>query len=148
MTIYMEYFVPLCVVVMLSTTGTRPMLRTALAIAANWLANTLYVYATVDYTPWAWFIATDAVAAWTVLWQPAGRVQSLIGWCFMAQILFHGVYAISDPVLAAHSYWIVLTLIAFLQLAFLGGWIVGHWGKAAYRAWGRRRADLARTSSA
>lgn len=146
MDVYWTYLAPLLVVALLSTTGTKPMLRTALALVANWIANTAYVMATGDYSPWGWFIATDAAAAWIVLWHPAGRVQSLVGWCFMAQILLHGVYAISDPILAARPYWEALTIIAFLQLLFLGGWIIGHGGKAAYRAWGRRRSGVARAS--
>ncbi len=127
MDIYWTYAAPLFVLAGLSATGTRPMLRTALAILCNWLVNTVYVMATGIYDPWLLFIATDAIAAGVVLYQPAQRVQAVIGWTYMVQIIMHVIYSVSPADMARYSYWQTLTAIAFVQLVLLGGWIGGYW---------------------
>lgn len=139
MSIYWLYVAPLCVIVALSATGTRPMLRTALALLGNWIANYAFVAMTGIYDPWYWFIATDAIAAGVVLYQPAQKLQAVIGWTYMAQIIMHVLYSLSPSNMAQFSYWQMLTAIAFVQLVLLGGWIGGHWLR---RRRGYRRTDL------
>lgn len=126
MSIWWTYAGPLFVVALMSTTGTGPMLRTALAILGNWIANYAYIWATGDFTPWYWFIFTDAISAGVVLYQPAQRVQAVIGWTYMVQIIMHVLYSISPSNMAQYSYWQLLTVIAFVQLVLLGGWIGGY----------------------
>jgi hypothetical protein len=127
MDLYLPYVLPLLAVCALSLTGTGPMIRTALAIGLNWLANTAFVVLTGVYDPWWYFIATDAVCCAVVLYQPAKKIQAVIGWTYMAQILMHVVYAVSNHAIAAWPYWQALTALAFLQLLLLGGWIGGSW---------------------
>ena len=116
------------------------MLRTALALLCNWLANYAFVASTGIYDPWYWFIATDAIAAGVVLYQPAQKVQAVIGWTYMVQIIMHVVYSVSPSNVAQYAYWEMLTSIAFVQLVLLGGWIGGHWYRR-YRRSNPRRAD-------
>lgn len=129
MSIYWPYAAPLFVIAIASLFGNGQMIRTAIAITANWSLGTAFVYATGIYDPWAFSLALDALTAFIVLYHPAGRVQSAIGWTYIAQIIIHCVYAVSNHAIAQHAYWQLLTWIAFLQLALLGGWIVGHWGR-------------------
>lgn len=147
MEIFWPYVTPMLVICGIATIvgffRLPPMARTALVIAGNWVVNTGYVWATGLYDPWFWFILTDTVSAQLVLYQPAGKTQSLIGWTYISQIIMHGIYAISNPVLAAWPYWQMLTALAFVQLALLGGWVVGHGGGAWYRAFGSRYFGVA-----
>ncbi len=105
------------------------MIRTALAIAGNWILGTAFVLATGIYDPWLFSLLLDAACAFIILHQPAGKMQALIGSIYLTQILTHFVYSFSNHDIAAYSYWQLLTLQAFVQLALLGGWIGGHWGR-------------------
>ncbi len=104
-------------------------MRTATAIFLNWALGTAFVMATGIYDAWWFFMAVDGLTAWAILYPPAGRMQALIGCTYITQILVHFVYSFSNHAIAAYSYWEVLTGVAFVQLALLGGWIVGHWGR-------------------
>jgi len=136
--IYWAYVIPLLVICACSLTGREQMIRTAMAILANWIINSGFVLATGIYDPWWFFLATDALTAWVILYHPAGKAQALIGYTYIAQILMHCVYAVSNSVLAEYAYWQILTAIAFVQLLLLGGWIGGFW-------W-RRYSDHSRNS--
>ena len=141
MDIYWHYAAPLFVLVIASMTGTGPMFRTAAAILGNWIANTAFVMVTGIYDPWYFFIATDAIAAGIVLYQPAQKVQAVIGWTYMAQIIIHVIYSISPENVAKYAYWQTLTWVAFLQLVLLGGWIGGYWYRRYRRPYPRRALD-------
>lgn len=134
MDLFWPYVGPMLVIGALSLTGTGPMIRTAAAIGANWLANTAFVLVTGIYDPWLFFIATDAIAAGVVLYQPAQKVQAVIGWTYMAQIIMHVIYSVSTNNMAQFAYWQMLTAIAFVQLVLLGGWIGGAWYRRYRRA--------------
>lgn len=152
MDLYLPYLAPLCVVTLSALTGNAQMVRTALAIFANYWINTAFVLVSGNYDPWWFYMATDAITAWVILIHPAGRPQSLIGWSFMVQVMIHAVYGASklinpafDTYSASFAYWQILLSVAFLQLVILGGWVGGHGWR---RYTDRRRADgLARTAS-
>lgn len=119
------------------------MIRTVLAITGNWLINSAFVLATGAYTPWLWFACIDAITAAIILARPAGKWQAAIGWVFIAQIVVHFMYWIADRPEAAYDYWLMLTRLAWLQIALvvLWGGIMG--GKRSYSAWVRRRSGNA-----
>lgn len=149
--LYWPYLGPLIVIcVMTITTGIGPMRRTAIVLALNWLVNTAFVLATGVYDPWLFYLITDSISAWIVLYPPRGRVQSLIGGTYLAQIVMHAVYGISKflhPDISAERYWQVLTILGFVQLLIIGGWAGGFWCRAAYRRFVGRNPHLARAQS-
>ncbi len=144
MVLHWEYLAPLIVVVLLSLLGTRPMIRTAFAILANWIAGTVFVYATHIPDAWWFSFAIDAMAARLILHQPAGSYQAMIGATYMAQLLLHVVYAFSSHTLGQEIYWYDLTFLAYVQLLLMGGWICG---KLRRFIWERRHPRLVGTAS-
>jgi hypothetical protein len=120
-----------------------PLQRTATAVLGNWIVNTAFVIVTGIHDPASWFIVTDALSARIVLHQPAARAQAAIGAVYMAQILMHCVYLVSDPAIAEPRYWQVLIALAFVQLIVLGGWTIGHHWRRSHRRGGRGVAGLA-----
>lgn len=137
MTLYWLFFGPLFVVCMMAflisaVTDNRPLARVATVLALNWATNTAFCLATGIYDPWLFFFIVDAISARIVLWPPAGRVQSLIGWTYIGQCLIHLVYGIAARPGAEQLYWRVLTDIGFAQLLLLGVWAGGYGG---YRLW-------------
>lgn len=140
--LYWPYLGPLLVVCVTTiTTGIGTMQRAAIVLALNWLVNTAFVLRTGVYDPWLFYLITDSISAGVVLYPPAGRVQSLIGGTFIAQILMHVVYGVSKfmhPNISPERYWEVLTVLGFVQLLILGAWAGGYWIRSAYR-WVRSR---------
>lgn len=122
----------------------EPKRRTAIVLAGNWAVNTAYCLAVGVMDPWWWFLIVDAVSARIVLYQPAGKAQAMIGCAYMAQIIMHVVYAVSDQAIAADPYWQVLIGLAFVQLFILGGWHIGRrWIPARLRRGGRPAVAVA-----
>jgi len=119
--------------------------RCAAAILVNWIAGTLYVWRTGDFTPWHFSIFIDAAAALAVMYHPAGRVQGCIGLFYLFQIAFHVAFGIrtilhmsADPI----YYYDAITYIAWAQLAAMGLWCGGVWmGDFLHRL--RHRHDAA-----
>lgn len=151
MNLYWPFLAPLLVVVALTmTTGVPPMRRTAIVLFIAYWVNTLFVLRTEVYDPWLFFIISDFVAAWAVLYQPAGRVQSVIGGLILTQIMVHFLYGASKffnpETVSADAYLQILDVLGFLQLILLGGWAGGHWIAVAYRAVCRRRAHHSRAA--
>lgn len=142
--VYETYLAALAVIglgAILLSTG--PLRRTAAAMVLNCAANILFVLLTGIESPWLWYVVTDGLAARVILHQPAGRAQSAIGWVYMAQILMHGVYAVSDHALAANPYWQILMSLALVQLLILGGWVIGRGGRHFGLGGGADRSGLA-----
>ncbi len=121
-----------------------PIFRVAVVLALNWGVNTWFCYQTGIYDPWWFYLAVDSLSAWAVLYHPAGRVQSLIGYTYVGQIIIHGVYGASGSG-ASDLYWLVLLEIAYAQLFILGVWAGGYGG---YRLWRRHRSDVAGSEGA
>lgn len=106
-------------------------IRCAGAILFNWIAGVIYVRQTGDYTPWAFSIFIDALAALAVMFHPAGRVQGYIGLFYLLQIACHTGFGLrewlsyrTDSIL----YYDAITWIAWAQLAAMGGWCSAIWG--------------------
>lgn len=102
--------------------------RSVVAIAFNWLAGTVYITETGDYTPWQFSLFIDSGAALAILYHPAGREQAFLGWSYGLQIAAHIVFG--ALVTAGYSppqdaYYRYLTYIAFVQLLILGDWSIG-----------------------
>lgn len=111
-------------------------LRSAAAILFNWIAGSLYVSFTEDYTPWHFSIFIDAICAFIVMWQPAGRVQGFIGLFYFLQIAGHTAFGLryltgypNDPIF----YYDAITYVAWAQLLAMGAWCVGIWGSPVFR---------------
>lgn len=113
--------------------------RCASVLLANWVAQFVYNEWAGTFTPWAWFTIVDLLSALVILWKPAGRWQAALGITYVAQIVFHFVYA--NGGLAQHDYWQVLTNIAWLQLLLLGVWGYGSGASRFAVRWRARRAD-------
>lgn len=147
MTVYWPYLIPMLVVCvsagMIGFFINRPILRVAFVIALNWAINTWFCHQSGLYDPWWFYIVVDSLSAWAVLYHPAGRVQSLIGWTYIGQVIVSGVYGASGAV-AKLLYWRVLLEIGYAQLIILGVWAGGYGG---YRLWRFCRARMAHAES-
>lgn len=107
--------------------------RCLFAVVAVWVAGYLFGAATNDYTHWAVNIAIDGIAARFILRHPAGKMQAALGGTYAVQVAMHVAYGaretwtVADPV----AYYDMLTIVAYAQLAILGGWALGIWGQFA-----------------
>lgn len=104
--------------------------RTALVLAANAAVGTGYVMLTGIYDPWLFFAVIDSASAAIVLHRPAGRMQAIIGTSYLCQITVHLAYGLVDNSLAQQEYWMVLTVVAFIQLVIVLLWAGGNAAKA------------------
>jgi hypothetical protein len=77
-------------------------------------------------TGWSIFMfCVDALACRIITWQPAGKWQGYVGLSFILQMGVHAGKAGAELLGYApdiNLYWWVLTALAFLQLALVGGW--------------------------
>lgn len=128
------------------------MLRTMAAIALNWQAGVAYIAWSGDYTPWMFNIAIDALAAFAVMFHPAGKVQGFIGLFYFVQIAGHIAYGgrrLFDMSADDIYYYDALTYVAWAQLIAMGVWCGGVWiGSAVHRVRDCGHADDRRTSAA
>jgi hypothetical protein len=100
------------------------MYRTMAALLGVLFVSLFFVQALVWPSP-TYAIAmmvVDALAAWVILWHPAGKVQSLIGLTFLLQIGVHTGRILNGVNADLFNYWLGLSLLAFLQLGLVGGW--------------------------
>lgn len=146
MTVYWPFFGPLLVICLMAclvsaVTGNRPMARVAVVLALNWAVNTAFCLATWVYDPWYFFFIIDALSAAAILLPPAGRVQALIGYTYIGELVLHVVYGLAAGPGAEHLYWAVLTEVGFAQLVLLGGWAGGYSGR---RLWNLLHPYLSR----
>lgn len=125
-------------------------LRCLAAVVAVWITGYIYGDLTGDYTHWQFNILTDALAAWIILRHPAGKVQSALGGTFAVQIAMHSAYGArelwskADPI----AYYEMLTIVAYAQLAIMGLWCGGLWGRAAIDWWRHRHRAMDRRKGA
>lgn len=130
----------LWVVLMVSLlTEGRFMIRTTLALLANWAAHMVYWVVSRDPTPYFFSIVVDVMTAVIILSRPAGRMQAMIGWTLLIQIMLHFAYAFhlktgGYVVQAELRYWQWLDWIALGQIALVGGWWLGGLGRRLYRS--------------
>lgn len=120
-------------------------MRSLLAVVAVWMAGYGYGEVSGDFVHWQFNILTDFAAGWIIMRHPAMRLQAALGGTFFVQVAMHGAYGvretwgIPDPV----AYYDMLTIVAYAQLAILGGWCVGLWGESAIHRFRHRRGALA-----
>ena len=105
----------------------RFMIRVSLALLANWLAHVLHYAMFADPTPYQFSIFADLLTAVVILTRPAGRMQAMIGWTLLAQIMVHSGYSLhlligGYTVEAEYRYWSWIDWIAVGQLLLLGAW--------------------------
>lgn len=108
----------------------RSMVRTALALLANWAAHMAWWSLTADPSPYVFSIIVDTATAVIILTRPAGRMQALIGWSLLIQITIHFAYALhvlggGYAVEAEARYWTWLDWIALAQIVLVGGGVIG-----------------------
>lgn len=118
-----------------------PLRRTAAVVAANVGVNAAFVSATEIHDSAPWYFLVDALSALAILYPPAGRAQAAIGSVYIAQLIMHVVYLVSDPRLAENRYWQVLFGLAVVQLVILGGWAGGNHGRRIVDRLGRGRGN-------
>jgi len=118
------YLTLLCsLIVLISNRGEAPaMLRTIVAIGFNSLLANTYTAVTSDSDPWWLFMVLDLISATVILFQPAGRIQAVIGATYLAQIMMHTGYALRGASADPMIYWWSLTIVGFIQLLLVGGW--------------------------
>lgn len=141
---YWPYVVPLLIVCSAAMLCGGVMLRVSLAIFLNWVFGTAFVMLTDIYDPWRLSLILDTISATIIMYQPAGRMQAVIGCTYMGQIILHVIYAFSNQQVGAHPYWQMLTAMAFVQLLLLGGWTIDRGRRFIWR---RRHPHLAGTAS-
>ena len=110
----------------------------ALAVGLNWLYCTLFVLATHQYTPYAFFTLLDTVAFFVVT-SIHGRMPKVLGATYALQVVIHWAFALSHGDVNAYLGW--LDTILYLQLAILAAWGIhdaGGWARL-YRVVDRLR---------
>jgi len=125
-----------------------PMRRTAIVLLLNWACEVIYYHLTHDSTPWLWWMAADTLAAIVILTRPAGRVQAYIGATYLIEVAFHSAYGIhlgqGYSRTAQMHYWQILQVIAYVQVALLGGWIGGGLAQRFHRRYSSLYPNLPR----
>lgn len=124
----------------------QALLRCLLAVIAVWCVGYAYGDLTGDYTHWQANILFDGLAAVMILRHPAGKMQAALGGTYAVQVTMHSSYGaralwgVPDPV----AYYEMLTIVAYAQLAILGVWAGGIWGRAAFDRWRHRAGAVDR----
>jgi len=134
-----------CVALLAGFTGWRrkevrwQIWRVGFVLAANWFLGFVFVTQTGNYTPWIFSLLIDALAAFAIMYRPAGKIQGLIGLTYFFQIAGHIAYGgrgliglETDPL----YYYDALTFVAWVQLLAVGAWGAGIWGKCALHSLG------------
>lgn len=108
----------------ISAKGTRPMLRTILAIFVVGLASLVLA----DWLHWPSeqyalaMIVVDALGGAIVLMRPAGKAQKMIGITYLLQCAVHTARVLRGETADIGTYWGWLSALAILQLVIAGGW--------------------------
>lgn len=104
--------------------GSVPMKRTTFAVLAVGVASLvlakLLAWPSDDYG--FAMMGADLLAAVVILWRPAGKVQALIGLTFLLQIGVHTGKMLNGENADYYYYWLLLSVLAILQLSLIGGW--------------------------
>lgn len=130
----------LVMTVVVTIRGSGPMRRTIWTIAivcALQFVFASYILPTDSVTHAIFMLCADALACFVITWHPAGKWQSVIGLSYILQIGAHvGRLAANNPDMS--FYWWGLSLLAYVQLIFVGGW----WIAEFYLPSRRRKSDL------
>lgn len=140
----------LCALTLLVNRKGEPMRRTALILLADMIAGYAYSFTLGggwDYS--LYMIMVNALACILITWNPAGRWQALIGWSFILQIGTDTGRVASDFYFGTSDMYFVYwwtTLLAYLQLLLLAGWMIDERGGYLSRFVHHLSADEARRS--
>lgn len=104
--------------------GRAAMFRTGIAILGSWLACVGIVYWLRDPAPWLWFTLIDSIACVIVTVRPAGKMQSIIGGVFAAEIFCHFIFGTTANV-STDKYLDSLTVLSDVQLVLYMLWLGG-----------------------
>lgn len=112
------YAVGLLVACLLACQNRCPLLiRSAVVLAANFIACNLVVLTSGMATPVGWFLFFDVASAFVLLWQPTGRTPAILARVYFVQLGLHYAHWASGS--DAWGYLTMLTLGGGLQIAFL-----------------------------
>lgn len=114
--------------------------RGTATLCANWVACSVYVAISGNYTPWAWFWVIDFLSAMALTIQPISKWQRILSYTYMGQLGFHAYYAIArgDPT----TYLLGLDLLFSAQIFLMILWTGGHGLYRLCRAYHWRSALL------
>lgn len=119
--------------------------RSALVLGLNWLSCNAFVWASGNYTPWAWFWVMDLISALAVTSRPVSRWQAVIAFLYIGQIGIHTQFALAQAGLLdwlaitggdPHRYISWLDRLLTMQVLLVLTWTGGH---GLYRIWRARR---------
>lgn len=125
-------------------TRSEALVRCLAAVIVVWCISYAYGALTGDFTHWEANMVIDGGTAAIILRHPAGKMQAALGGTYAVQVAMHLSYgarelwSVPDPV----AYYEMLTLVAYAQLAILGGWSGAAWGHFALDFRGRLRAAM------
>lgn len=107
-------------------------MRTAGALAVNWLLGLVIIILSGNPTPWVWLLILDGLTAAAIMARPAARAQAAIGGVLISQMLLHGAYGWigSHPNDAMQLYLSFLNLGWIVQLLILAGGLCNVGGRA------------------
>ena len=100
---------------------------TAMVLLVNWCLNTTFCALADVPDPWVWFVCTDYLSGFVIY----GLGQRAIMLTYALQCMIHVAYGIVGPV-AQTPYWDALYLVAWVQVALIGVWMLWHPGMARH----------------
>lgn len=100
---------------------------TATVLLVNWCINTAFCNLADVPDPWVWFLCTDYLSGLVVY----GLGQRAVMLTYALQCMIHVAYGIVGPV-AQTPYWDALYLVAWVQVALIGVWMLWHPGMARH----------------
>ena len=135
------FAVPVALIVLaLIAAGMRlwPIVISALILTANWGACALMSYASGSVSTWVALAGIDYAAAVIIAIAAERRPQFVIVALYAFMLVFHVAYSVQDTMkvgLSERQYFDALTILAWMQIATIGGWL----GVDAYKARRSRR---------
>ena len=135
------FAVPAALIVLaLIAAGARlwPIVTTALLLTANWGACALISYLSGSVSDWIALAGVDYVTAVVLALMSARRPQFLIVALYAGMLVLHVAYSVHEiwkVGLSEREYFDALTVLAWLQIASVGGWL----GVDAHKARRSRR---------
>ena len=93
--------------------------RTGWAMLLNWVACIAAIKVLGSTTPWAAWLAIDAVTLLVVVAAPAGKVQAVIAGLLFGQVLWHAAFGYVDNVAASRLYITALNAGGWVQVGTL-----------------------------
>lgn len=93
--------------------------RTGIALLVNWVACIAAIKVSGSTTPWALWLAIDAITLVAVVASPAGKVQAVIAGLLFGQVLWHAAFGYVANANAARLYITALNAGGWVQVGTL-----------------------------